>query len=82
MDLPVVRSVLAWCSVLDIAILLIWFLGFVSAHDWIYRTHGKWFKLSEETFSALHYGLIGFHELSIFIFLLGPYFRLQIVGGR
>ena len=51
------------------------------ARDFLYRLHSKWFKLSEETFSALHYGLIGFYELSIFIFLLGPYFGLQIVGG-
>ncbi|HEX9880027.1 MAG TPA: hypothetical protein VGB25_07530, partial [Candidatus Binatia bacterium] len=27
---------------------------FHHAHDWLYRYHGKWFKLSVERFNAIH----------------------------
>jgi hypothetical protein len=55
MDLLVVRAVLAWCSVMDIALVLLWFVGFAVAHDWMYRLHSKCFKLSVEEFDAIHY---------------------------
>ena len=82
MTAETIRFVLGWAALINIGILLFWFGFLVFARDFVYRLHSKWFKLSEETFSALHYVLIGFYELSIFIFLLGPYFGLQIVGGR
>ena len=37
--------------------------------------------MSVERFDSLHYMLMGFYELAIFIVLLGPYLGLRIVGG-
>jgi hypothetical protein len=37
--------VLLWCVALNYATLFVWFGAFVSAHDWMYRLHGRWFKL-------------------------------------
>lgn len=31
-------------------------------------------------FDAIHYTLMGFYELTIFVVLLGPYLALRIVG--
>ena len=49
-----IRHFLLWCAGLNYAILLIWFGAFVFAHDWMYRLHGRWFKLPVGTFDAMH----------------------------
>ena len=80
MTIEVKRSVLGWCSIINMGILLWWFLFFTLAHDWVYRVHGKWFKLTVEQFDAIHYAGITFFKLVIFVFNIVPYFALRIVG--
>ena len=80
MTIEVMRAVLGWCSIINMGILLWWFLFFTLAHDWVYRVHGKWFKLSVEQFDAIHYAGITFFKLVIFVFNISPYFALRIVG--
>ena len=50
-----IRTFLGWCCVLDFGILMVWFLAFTVTHDQLHALHGKWFRLSEETFDAIHY---------------------------
>lgn len=80
MTVEIIRNVLAWCSVINIGLLLFWWLWFMLAHDFIYRFHGKWFKLPVERFDSIHYALIGFFKIGIFLFNIVPYFALRIVG--
>lgn len=80
MTVDVIRDVFAWSSAINIGILLFWWLWFMLAHDFVYRFHGKWFKLSEEKFDAIHYALIGFYKLSIILFNIVPYLALRIVS--
>jgi len=61
-------------------ILLWWFLFIALAHDWVYRMHSKWFKISEEKFDAIHYAGISFFKVTIFAFNIVPYLALCIVG--
>jgi uncharacterized protein DUF6868 len=80
MTIEIIRSFLAWCSIINIGLLLFWLLWFMLGHDFIFRFHGKWFKLSEEQFDAIHYALMGFFKIGIFLFNVVPYFALRIVG--
>jgi hypothetical protein len=84
MTIEIIRSALAWCAVINIGFLLGWFLFLTLAHDWTYRFHSKWFKLSVDTFDTIHYagmGLyMGLYKVGIFLFNLVPYFALRIVG--
>ena len=80
MTLEIVRATLAWCAVINIGLLLWWLIFIILAHDWTYRLHNKWFKLSVEKFDSIHYAGIAFFKLSIFVFNLVPYFALRIVG--
>ena len=80
MTIEIIRNFLAWCSVINIGLLLFWWLGFMLAHDFIYRLHGKWFKLSVEKFDAINYALIGFFKIGIILFNVVPYFALRIIG--
>jgi hypothetical protein len=79
MTVEIIRAVLAWCTVINYALLLLWFLVFSLAHDWLYRVHGKWFTVSVENFDAIHYAGMAFFKLCIFLFSLTPYLALRIV---
>ena len=50
-----IKNVLLWCVGLNYLLLFIWSGVFVFAHDWMFRMHSRWFKLSVETFDAIHY---------------------------
>ena len=80
MTLELVRDVLGWSGVLSLGMLLFWWLFFVLGHDLMYRIHGKWFKLSVETFDTVHYAGIVFFKICIFVFIIVPYLAMRIVG--
>ncbi len=80
MTVEIIRDVLAWCTVINAGLLLWWLLWFVLALDFMYRFHGKWFKVSVEKFDEVNYALMGFFKLGIILFNLVPYFALRIAG--
>ena len=80
MRIELIRSFLLWCTVINYGILLVWFVVFALAHDWIRRLHGGWFRLSDEQFDALHYLGMAIYKIGIFLFNLVPYVALCIVG--
>ena len=80
MTLEIIRDMLGWSAVINILLLLIWFLFFALAHDWMYRLHSKWFKLSIERFDTIHYAGMAILKVGIWLFILGPYLALRIVG--
>jgi hypothetical protein len=80
MTVEIIRDVLAWCSVINVGLLLFWLLWLQLAHDFVYRFHGKWFKLSVERFDTIHYTLMGLFKIGIILFNIVPYFALRIVG--
>ena len=81
MTLEILRDFLGWCTIINYALLLFWFGMFIRAHDWMYGFHGRWFKLSVEKFDEIHYTMMGYFKLFIFVFNLAPYLALRIVGG-
>lgn len=80
MTLEATRNLLLWCTVTNYGILLVWFLLFVFAHDWIQRIHGRWFRLSHDQFDALHYAGMSVFKIGIILFNLAPFIALSIVG--
>lgn len=81
MNLATIRGALLWCSIIDYVLLLVWFLLFVGARDFIYRLHRKWFRsLSGEHFDALHYGAMALFKIGILLFNVVPLIALWITG--
>ena len=80
MTLEIIRSVFAWCTVMNLVLLLFWFAYFRMAHDWLYRIHGKWFDIPADKFDVIHYGAMAGFKLGIILFNLVPYLALHIVG--
>ena len=80
MVIELAQEILGWCSLINVALLLIWFLFIVFAHDWMFRIHTRWFKLSSEKFDAIHYAGIGLFKMTIVIFNVVPYLALRIAS--
>ena len=80
MTVEIICEFLAWCSVINVGLLLFWLLWFTLAHDLVYRTHGKWLKLSVERFDAIQYAGMTFFKIGIFLLNIVPYFALRILG--
>src|SRR5499433_1223402 len=80
MSIELTRSFLLWCTVINYGILLVWFVVFTLAHDWIRRLHGRWFRLSDDRFDALHYLGMSIYKIGILLFNLVPYLALCIIG--
>lgn len=80
MTLITIRSMLAWCTVINMGLLIWWFLIFFFAHDWVYRFHSKWYQITQERFDAIHYAGIAFFKILILMFNLVPYLALRIIG--
>lgn len=75
-----IQNALLWCVGLNYAVLCIWVGVFVFAHDWIYAIHGRWFKLSVETFDATHYAGLAAYKIGIILLNLVPLVALWLVS--
>jgi len=78
MTVDAIKIVLLWCVVINYAILMIWFVAFVFAHDWMYGMHLRWFSLSAETFDAIHYAGLAVYKLGILLFFLIPLIAIVV----
>jgi len=78
MNIEMIRSILGWSTLINMGLLLWWFLFFSLGHDWLYRFHGKMFKLSTETFDAIHYAGMAVFKVGILLLNLVPYCAIVI----
>ena len=74
------KHVLLWSVGLNYLVLLVWFGVFVFARDWMYGVHTRWFKLSVETFDAIHYAGLSVYKIGIILFNLVPLVALYSVS--
>jgi hypothetical protein len=75
-----IKHILLWCVGLNYAVLFIWFGVFVFAHDWMFRLHARWFKLSVETFDAMHYAGLSVYKIGIILLNLVPLMAVWVVS--
>lgn len=80
MNVEFARNFLLWCAVINYGVLLVWFLFFMFAHDWMQRLHGRWFRISAEQFDAIHYAAMAIYKIGVLLFNLVPLAVLYIVS--
>lgn len=73
-----IRDVLLWCVGINYAVLLVWFGAFVYSHDLMYRLHTRWFKLTVETFDAIHYLSMAVYKIGVILLNLVPLAALYL----
>jgi hypothetical protein len=76
------KLLLAWSTLINYAILIVWFVAFVAAHDWLREMHGRWFRLSPDQFDLAHYLGMAIYKIGIMLFNLVPYLALRIADKR
>ncbi|WP_313231442.1 DUF6868 family protein [Stenotrophomonas acidaminiphila] len=83
MDSDFLCRFLLWSLAFNYAVLLTWFLAFVTARDALRRLHGRWFALPDASFDAIHYGGMAAYKIGILLFNLAPLAALWLArrGG-
>jgi hypothetical protein len=76
MNPDAIKELLLYSLAFNYATLMIWFGLFSLAHDWMYRLHSRWFKLSTETFDALHYAGMSLYKIGIIMLNIAPLIAL------
>ena len=79
MTIKFLLGILGWSALLNMAILLWWFLFIALASDWVYKMHSKFYSISREQFDAIHYAGMAFYKISIFTFFIVPYLAIRIM---
>ena len=73
MNMYTIRSTLLWCTIMNYALLIVWFLLYLLPHEWLYRIWRKWFHLSDEQFDGLNFAGMTFYKMCIALFNFVPY---------
>lgn len=79
MTINELKDFLFWSTVINYGLLLVWFGVFTCAHDWLYRVHTRWFKLSADRFDALNYAGVSMYKIGVILLNLVPLIALHIV---
>jgi hypothetical protein len=79
MNPDAIKELLLYCLAVNYSILIIWFGVFSLAHDYMYRLHSRWFRLSAETFDALHYASMAFYKIAIIMLNIAPLVALWLI---
>lgn len=82
MELEALRAFLGWCTLFNFGILIYWYIMVISARDWVYRLHSRWFPISREAFNTAMYCFIGSMKLLVLFFNLIPYLALRMLGSN
>ena len=75
------KAALIWSLAINYSLLSIWFSAFVFGHDTLYRLHSRCFRISVETFDAIHYAGMALYKIGIFLLNVAPLIALVIIGG-
>ena len=77
MNITQLCDFLLYCMLFNYIILMIWFIAFIFAKDWMKQVHGQWFELSDSQFDAIHYGGMAVYKIGILLLNLAPYIALK-----
>jgi hypothetical protein len=79
MDIQALKSILMWCTIINVSLLLFTTVLWLLASNFIYRMHGKMYPMPRETFNAVFYLIMGLYKIFIFIFNVIPWIALMII---
>jgi hypothetical protein len=81
MQLTVLKHVVLISTLTNYAIVTLWFVVFVYAHESLYRLHKRWFRLSPQDFDKIHYSAMEAYKIGVLLLNLVPLIALSITGG-
>jgi hypothetical protein len=79
MTLTMLQSLLGWCALINFGVLMLWFVLYASAKEWLYRLHSRWFSVSKERYETVHLAAMAAYKLAIWMFNLAPFIALHLI---
>jgi hypothetical protein len=79
MTIQTLREFFLWCSAINYAILLLWWLLYTCGHGWMNRLLSRWGRLPIEQMDAIQFNGIIRYKLSIVLFNIVPFVALCMV---
>ena len=80
MTIETLRHFFAWCAVINYAMLMLWFVLHLAAHGWLIGLSQRFFSVSAEKYDSISLKGMFYFKLSIWLFNIGPYLALRIMG--
>lgn len=80
MNIEMLTTFFMWCSIINVCLLLVSFLLWIVASDWIYTLQSKWFPMPRQTLTVVFYCFIGFYKIIVYIFNIVPWVVLEIIA--
>jgi len=77
--LETLTTFFGWCSVINIAILLLTTFLLMGFKDHVSAIHSKMFGLDQQGIPLIYFSYLGNYKIAIFIFSLVPYLALKIM---
>ena len=74
----VLEKFFLWMTVINFCLLTFYSILFLSARNFIYRIHSRWFKISEEKMSSTLYKILAYYKVAIIGFNLVPYIAIRL----
>jgi len=82
MNIQTLKRFFLWCTIINVALLLLSTLICIYAPDWLYSMHGNWFSIPRETLNIIMYSYLGLFKIFIYIFNIVPLIALLIIGQK
>ena len=76
----IVRAVLGWSSLFNLAVLLLAAVVVTVAGDTLKSIHSSFYGLSDADLDRAYFQYMANYKIMILVFNLGPYLAMRIVG--
>lgn len=78
-SIETLREFLAWCSIINIGMLLVSTLMLTLMRDWVSKIHARMTGVSEEVLPGIYLQFLGNYKILIIFFNVIPYLVLRLM---
>ena len=80
MDMNTLTVFLGWCTVINLAMLIISTVIYALFKNSIAKLHGMLFNINEEDINLIYYKYLGGYKIGIILLNLVPYIALKVMN--
>ncbi|OIQ16452.1 MAG: hypothetical protein BM556_15020 [Bacteriovorax sp. MedPE-SWde] len=79
MNVGYLKELLGYSALINFVVLMIWFFMLQFCKDWVFGLHSKIFGIPVGDVGKIHFFLMGFYKLGIYLFLLIPFLVIHFI---
>jgi hypothetical protein len=81
MTLEILQQVLGWTAVINLGLMMFSWIVIMLAGEWAYSVHNRMLPIERPVWNQMMFNTFAYFKISTFVFFVGPYLALCIVGG-